>query len=87
MTRFWKLGGMPRALSRAANWPVSFELTMEPSTATPKTAPISRLVLVTDAAMPECSGRTTVRGVEVTGTSMMPNPTPAMVSAHPSVGR
>ena len=58
---------------------------MAPRTATPKTAPISRLVLVADAAMPERSGRTTVRGVDVTGTSAIPNPMPAMGNTHPSV--
>ena len=40
---------------------------MDPNTATPNTAPISELVLVTEAAMPECSGATTDSGVDVTG--------------------
>ena len=44
--------------------------------ATPKTAPISRLVLVAEAAMPDRSGGTTVSGTDVTGTSSMPMPMP-----------
>jgi hypothetical protein len=67
------------------DWPVSLAFTMDPRMATPKTAPISRLVLVADAAMPERSGGTTVSGVEVTGTSMMPNPMPAMGRTQPRV--
>ena len=53
--------------------------------ATPNTAPISRLVLVADAAMPERSGGTTVRGTDVTGTSSMPMPMPASGSTQPRV--
>ena len=55
--------------------------------ATPKTAPISRLVLVAEAAIPERSGRTTVSGVDVTGTRAMPNPIPAMGSTQPRVAK
>ena len=73
------------AFSRAARSPVSLALTIAPRMATPKTAPISRLVLVADAAMPERSGGTTVSGVEVTGTRAMPKPMPAMGSTQPSV--
>ena len=86
-TRFWKLGGMPIAFSRAANPPVSLALTIAPRMATPKTAPISLLVLVAEAAIPERSGRTTVRGTEVTGTSTIPIPMPAIGSTQPSVPR
>ena len=56
MTRDWKLGGMPMARRRSASWPVSWPLTIAPSTATPNTAPSSRLVLVAEAAMPDRSG-------------------------------
>ena len=44
-------------------------------------------MFVTEAAIPECSGGTTVRGVEVTGTSMTPNPTPAMERTQLNVAR
>ena len=54
--------------------------------ATPNTAPISLLVLVAEAAIPERSGGTTVRGTEVTGTSSMPMPIPAM-REHPAERR
>ena len=64
---------------------MSLALTMEPRMATPNTAPISRLVLVAEAAMPDRSGGTTVSGTDVTGTSNMPMPMPASGRTQPSV--
>ena len=59
----------------------SCEYTSEPSTATPVTAPISRLVLLADAAMPERSGGTADSTEEVIGTTVVPMPMPASASA------
>ena len=49
--------------------------------ATPVTAPISRLVLVAEAAMPERSGGTADSTAEVIGTTVVPMPMPASPSA------
>ena len=46
------------------------------------TAPISRLVLVAEAAIPERSGTTALSTVAVTGTTVMPMPMPASASAR-----
>jgi len=51
------------------------------SIATAVTAPISRLVLVADAAMPERSAGTAESTEEVTGTTVVPMPMPARESA------
>ena len=48
-----------------------------PRMATPATAPSSRLVLLVEAAMPECSAGTLVRADDVTGTMTIPKPMPA----------
>src|ERR1700737_2058632 len=53
MTSAWNWAGMPRWCSCAVRLDRSWEITSEPSTATPVTAPISRLVLAAEAAMPE----------------------------------
>ena len=42
-------------------------------------------MLVAEAAIPERSGGTTVRGTDVTGTNSMPMPMPANGRTHPSV--
>ncbi len=84
MTIDWKLGGMPRCLSLPVRSDLSCALTSAPRTATPVTAPISRLVLVADAAMPERSGGTTVRTDDVMGTTVMPMPSPVRASAAAS---
>ena len=60
------------------------EYTSEPSTATPVTAPISRLVLVADAAMPERSAGTAASTAEVMGTTVVPMPIPASPNATTS---
>jgi hypothetical protein len=44
------------------------------------TAPISRLVLVAEAAMPDRSGGTADSADEVIGTTVVPMPTPASPS-------
>ena len=62
----------------------SCEYTSEPSTATPVTAPISRLVLLADAAMPERSAGTADSTEEVIGTTVVPMPMPASASASVS---
>src|SRR5215470_13693996 len=54
----------------------SCAFTSAPRIATPVTAPISRLVFVADAAMPERSGGTAVSAEDVTGTTVVPTPTP-----------
>ena len=85
MTIDWKLAGMPRCWSLPVRSDLSCELTSAPSTATPVTAPISRLVLlVADAAMPERSGGTAVRTEEVIGTTVIPMPRPVRASAAAS---
>src|ERR1700735_195389 len=78
---------MPMAFSRLIRLTVSWPLTIEPRMATPATAPSSRLVLVADAAMPECSPGTEDRADEVTGTMAMPNPIPAMASVQPTADK
>ncbi len=45
-----------------------------PSTATPMTAPTSRLVLVAEAAIPDRSGGTADSAAEVIGTTVLPTP-------------
>ena len=50
----------------------------------PATVPISRLVLVADAAMPERSGGTAESTDEVTGTTVVPKPMPASASTATS---
>ena len=72
---------MPRWCSCAVRLERSWEITSEPSTATPVTAPISRLVLAAEAAMPERSGGTAASTEEVIGTTVVPMPIPASASA------
>ncbi len=75
---------MPSSVKRWARPTVRLPLTSEPSTATPTTEPSSRLVVVADAAIPECAGGITARATDVIGTTAMPNPKPARVSATAS---
>ena len=58
--------------------------TSAPRTATPVTAPISRLVFAAPAAMPDRSGGTAFITVVVTGTTVMPMPMPATASVSAS---
>ena len=60
----------------------SCEYTSEPRIATPVTAPISRLVLVADAAMPDRSAGTADSTEDVIGTTVVPMPIPASASAR-----
>jgi len=76
----WKLAGMPSARSLPIRLAFSCELTSMPSTATPRTAPISRLVLVAEAAIPERSGGTADSAAVVTGTMVAPIPMPVRAS-------
>src|ERR1700730_512163 len=59
---------------------VSWPFTIAPRIATPNTAPGSRLVLVAEAARPECSGGIASSTALVTGTSAIPKPAPAIAS-------
>jgi len=81
MTWPWKLAGMPRWFSREMRLACSCEYTSEPRMATPVTAPISRLVLADEAAMPDRSAGTAFSTDEVTGTTVVPMPMPARLSA------
>src|SRR6202453_1852634 len=71
ITVCWKALGTPRwfiwLISRLLSW----ELTSEPSSATPVAAPITRLVLAMDAAMPERSAGTADMTAEVIGTTVV----------------
>jgi hypothetical protein len=58
----------------------SRELTRDPSIATPVTAPISRLVLAADAAIPDRSAGTAFSTDVVTGTTVTPIPIPTRAS-------
>jgi hypothetical protein len=80
----WKLAGMPSARSLPTRLAFSCELTSMPRTATPRTAPISRLVLVAEAAIPERSGGTADSAAEVTGTMVAPIPMPVRASVAAS---
>src|ERR1039458_2165312 len=84
MTRDWKLAGMPRCLSLLVRLDRSCALTSAPRIATPVTAPISRLVFVADAAMPDRSGGTADSAAEVIGTTVAPMPMPVRPSAAAS---
>src|ERR1017187_10947617 len=77
----WKVTGMPRWVSRADSSACSCPLTSAPRTATPITAPTSRLVLVADAAMPDRSGGTAPSTDDVTGTTQVPIPIPVSARA------
>src|SRR5690349_19497830 len=81
MTRPWKDLGTPRWFICATRLTCNCEYTSEPSTATPVTAPISRLVLLADAAMPDRSAGTADSTEEVIGTTVVPMPMPATASA------
>src|ERR1700722_4599397 len=85
ITMDWKFAGMPRCLSWAIRLELSRELTSAPSTATPVTAPISRLVLVAEAAIPDRSGGTADSADDVIGTTVAPMPIPVSPSAEASV--
>ena len=80
----WMLGGSPRARSWLAMLELSWPLTRAPSTATPVTAPTSRLVLVAEAAMPDRSGGTADSAEDVMGTTVAPIPIPVRASATSS---
>jgi len=74
--------GMFSASILAGSWALSWAKTSAPRTETPVTAPISRLVLAADAAMPDRSGGTAPSTAVVIGTTVIPMPIPA--SASPS---
>src|SRR5580698_10078432 len=82
-TWLWNALGIPIADSCFTRFAVSWPLTTDPKTETPATAPSSRLVLVIDAAMPECSGGTADNADEVTGTRARPNPRPDRAIVQP----
>jgi hypothetical protein len=87
MTMDWKFGGMPSFRRLATRWVFSCELTSAPSTATPSTAPISRLVFVAEAAMPDRSGGTADIAADVIGTTVLPTPAPVSASANARRGK
>ena len=72
--------------SRALMWLLRVELSWEKTSApridAPATAPISLLVLVAEAAMPDRSGGTASSTAAVTGTTVMPMPAPASARAR-----
>src|SRR6202042_324458 len=82
MTIDWKLAGMPRCFSLLVRLDRNCALTSAPRTATPITAPISRLVLVAEAAMPDRAGGTADSASEGIGTTVAP--IPRRVSARPA---
>src|SRR5262245_43613557 len=84
MTYCWSGLLMPRACILAEISELSRAATSAPSTATPVTAPISRLVFVADAAMPDRSGGTEDRADDVAGTTVLPTPMPLSASAAAS---
>ena len=84
MTIDWKLAGMPRCFSLLVRLDRSCALTSAPRIATPITAPISRLVLVAEAAMPDRAGGTADRAAEVIGTTVAPMPRPVSARAAAS---
>src|SRR5215471_360716 len=84
MTYFWSPLLMPRACILAVISELNRAATSAPSTATPVTAPISRLVFVADAAMPDRSGGTADSADDVAGTTVLPTPMPLSASAAAS---
>src|SRR5215469_9855538 len=84
MTNFCSPLLMPSACILAVISELSRAATSAPSTATPVTAPISRLVFVADAAMPDRSGGTADRAEDVAGTTVLPTPIPASPRAAAS---
>src|SRR6266700_1566182 len=80
----WMVLGRPSLVRLATSAVCSFPITMAPSTATPITAPTSRLVFVVDAAMPDRSGGTTASTDEVIGTTHAPMPIPVSARAAAS---
>src|SRR5258708_29350536 len=80
----WKVAGICRPFMLAVRLDRSWAFTSAPRIATPVTAPISRLVFVADAAMPERSGGTALSAEEVTGTTVVPTPTPTRTRARAS---
>ena len=89
----WMMSGLKAMIAallaaetcRALMWLLSVELSWEktraPRIEAPATAPISLLVLAADAAMPDRSGGTASSTAAVTGTTVMPMPTPARARA------
>jgi len=75
---------MPRCLSLLIRSECSCALTSAPRIATPVTAPISRLVFVAEAAMPDRSGGTADSADEVIGTTVVPTPRPVSARARAS---
>ena len=76
--------GTPSRTRSVVRLALTWEKTSAPRTATPVTAPISRLVLAAEAAMPDRSGGTASSTAEVTGTTVMPMPMPASARARAS---
>jgi hypothetical protein len=72
--------GMPRWFICPTRLLRSWELTSEPSTATPVAAPTTRLVFAAEAAMPDRSAGTADMTAEVIGTTVVPIPMPARPS-------
>ena len=62
----------------------SSPLTIEPSTATPATAPSSRLVLTAEAAIPDRAAGTTPSTEDVTATMTTPSPAPTKTRDQPN---
>ena len=83
----WKSAGIPSPFSWEVRLLFNWAFVSAPSTATPNTAPSSRLVLVTDAAMPDRSAGTVDSTAVVTGTRTIPKPAPAMTRTTARVGR
>jgi hypothetical protein len=73
-------GARPMPFRVAVTPATSREETSAPRIATPVTAPISRLVLAADAAIPERSAGTALRTDVVTGTTVTPIPMPTRAS-------
>src|SRR5258708_28719690 len=71
-----KVAGMCRPFMLAVRLDLSWAFTSAPRIATPVTAPISRLVFVADAAIPERSGGTADSAEGATGTTLGPTPMP-----------
>src|ERR1700733_1528005 len=80
----WKLSGMCSFTMLAVRLDRSWAFTSAPRTARPVPAPISRLVFVADAAIPERSGGTADSADEVIGTTVEPTPIPTRIRARAS---
>src|SRR5215469_5687613 len=84
ITKCAMLCGKPSWCNLAMMFAESLADTSAPSTATPATAPTSRLVLVVDAAMPDRSAGTADSAEDVAGTTVPPIPMPVSDKAAAS---